>query len=154
MRVDGKPTRTIWPAANEDRVMIIDQTRLPHEFVIDELATLGDFEVAIKDMKVRGAPLIGVTAAYGLAIALRDDPSDAGLAAASETLLATRPTAVNLAWALEVMRAALFGLPQPSAPPPPSPKPAKSPNSMSPSARRSAPAVSRSSPRSPRAKAA
>jgi methylthioribose-1-phosphate isomerase len=112
MRVDGKPTRTIWPAANEDRVMIIDQTRLPHEFVIDELATLGDFEVAIKDMKVRGAPLIGVTAAYGLAIALRDDPSDAGLAAASARLRATRPTAVNLAWALEVMRAALFGLPK------------------------------------------
>ncbi len=111
MRVDGKPTRTIWPAADERRVMIIDQTRLPHEFVICELATLGDFEVAIKDMKVRGAPLIGVTAAYGLAIALRDDPSDAGLAAASARLLATRPTAVNLAWALDVMRAALFGLP-------------------------------------------
>ncbi|MDR3407505.1 MAG: S-methyl-5-thioribose-1-phosphate isomerase [Methylovirgula sp.] len=110
MRVDGKPTRTIWPAADGRRVMIIDQTRLPHEFVICELATLGDFEVAIKDMKVRGAPLIGVTAAYGLAIALCDDPSDAGLAAASAKLLATRPTAVNLAWALDVMRAALFGL--------------------------------------------
>ena len=111
MRVDGKPLRTIWPAADERRVTIIDQTRLPHEFVICELATLGDFEVAIRDMKVRGAPLIGVTAAYGLAIALRDDPSDAGLAAASARLLATRPTAVNLAWALDVMRADLFGLP-------------------------------------------
>ncbi len=111
MRVDGKPLRTIWPAADESRVTIIDQTRLPHEFVICELATLGDFEVAIREMKVRGAPLIGVTAAYGLAIALRDDPSDAGLAAASARLLATRPTAVNLAWALDVMRADLFGLP-------------------------------------------
>ena len=90
------------------RVTIIDQTRLPHEFVICELATLDDFAVAIKDMKVRGAPLIGVTAAYGLAIALRDDPSDAGLAAASAKLLATRPTAVNLAWALDVMRADLL----------------------------------------------
>ncbi|QAY97070.1 S-methyl-5-thioribose-1-phosphate isomerase [Methylovirgula ligni] len=111
MRVDGKPLRTIWPAADESRVTIIDQTRLPHEFVICELATLGDFEVAIREMKVRGAPLIGVTAAYGLAIALRDDPSDTGLAAASARLLATRPTAVNLAWALDVMRADLFGLP-------------------------------------------
>ncbi|HEY0145314.1 MAG TPA: S-methyl-5-thioribose-1-phosphate isomerase, partial [Methylovirgula sp.] len=111
MRVDGKPTRTIWPAANGRGVMIIDQTLLPHEFVILELATLDDFAVAIKDMKVRGAPLIGVTAAYGLAIALRDDPSDAGLAVASAKLLATRPTAVNLAWALNVMRAALAPLP-------------------------------------------
>jgi methylthioribose-1-phosphate isomerase len=111
MRVDGKPIRTIWPAPDERGVTIIDQTRLPHEFVICELATLGDFEVAIRDMKVRGAPLIGVTAAYGLAIALRDDPSDAGLAAASARLLATRPTAVNLAWALDVMRADLFSLP-------------------------------------------
>ena len=104
MRVDGKPTRTIWPAANGSDVMIIDQTRLPHEFVISKLATLDDFAVAIKDMKVRGAPLIGVTAAYGLAIALRDDPSDAGLAAANTKLLATRPTAVNLFWAIARMR--------------------------------------------------
>ncbi len=111
MRVDGKPTRTIWPAANGGGVMIIDQTRLPHEFVISELATLDDFALAIKDMKVRGAPLIGVTAAYGLAIALRDDLSHAGLAAASAKLLATRPTAVNLAWALEMMHAALAPLP-------------------------------------------
>jgi methylthioribose-1-phosphate isomerase len=111
MRVDGKPTRTIWPAANGSEVMIIEQTRLPHEFVISELATLDDFALAIKDMKVRGAPLIGVTAAYGLAIALRDDPSDAGLAAANTKLLATRPTAVNLAWALDVMREALLPLP-------------------------------------------
>jgi methylthioribose-1-phosphate isomerase len=111
MRVDGKPTRTIWPAANGGGVMIIDQTRLPHEFVISELVTLDDFALAIKDMKVRGAPLIGVTAAYGLAIALRDDPSDTGLAAASAKLLATRPTAVNLAWAIEMMRMALAPLP-------------------------------------------
>jgi methylthioribose-1-phosphate isomerase len=79
--------------------------------VIAELVTLDDFAVAIKDLKVRGAPLIGVTAAYGLAIALRDDASDSHLAAASAKLLATRPTAVNLAWALDVMRAALAPLP-------------------------------------------
>ncbi len=111
MRVDGTPTRTIWPAVDGRSVKIIDQTRLPHEFVIAELATLADFALAIKDMKVRGAPLIGVTAAYGLAVALRADPSDAGLASASAKLLATRPTAVNLAWALDVMRAALLPLP-------------------------------------------
>ncbi|MEW6436286.1 MAG: S-methyl-5-thioribose-1-phosphate isomerase [Pseudomonadota bacterium] len=111
MHVNGTPTRTIWPAPDGRNVMIIDQTRLPHEFVIAELATLADFAVAIRDMKVRGAPLIGVTAAYGLSIALRDDPSDAGLAQASAKLLATRPTAVNLAWALDVMRAVLLPLP-------------------------------------------
>ena len=111
MHVNGTPTRTIWPAADGRTIMIIDQTRLPHEFVIAELATLADFAVAIRDMKVRGAPLIGVTAAYGLAIALRDDPSDAGLAQASAKLLATRPTAVNLAWALDVMGKTLLPLP-------------------------------------------
>ena len=111
MVVNGTPTRTIWPAADGRGVMIIDQTRLPHEFVIAELATLLDFVIAIKDMKVRGAPLIGVTAAYGLAIALREDPSDSGLAQASAKLNATRPTAVNLAWALGVMAATLLPLP-------------------------------------------
>jgi methylthioribose-1-phosphate isomerase len=111
MRVDGKPTRTVWPAADGGSVWIIDQTRLPHEFVTAKLTTLEDFAIAIKEMKVRGAPLIGVAAAYGLAIALRNDASDAGLAGASATLRATRPTAVNLAWALGVMRDALLPLP-------------------------------------------
>jgi methylthioribose-1-phosphate isomerase len=111
MRVDGRPTRTIWPLVNKDGVGIIDQTRLPHEFVTAKLTTLEDFVIATREMKVRGAPLIGVTAAYGLAIALKNDASDSGLTAASAKLLATRPTAVNLAWALDVMRQTLLPLP-------------------------------------------
>jgi methylthioribose-1-phosphate isomerase len=112
MRVNNRPTRTIWP--DGAAISIIDQTRLPHEFVVVKLETLAQAAAAIKDMKVRGAPLIGITAAYGLALALRDDPSDAGLEAAIATLVATRPTAVNLAWALTTMRDDLRPLP-PSA---------------------------------------
>ena len=84
-------------------VEIIDQTRLPHDFVILRLETLEDAAHAIRSMQVRGAPLIGATAAYGMCLAVRDDPSDAGLASAHEILLATRPTAVNLRWALDDM---------------------------------------------------
>jgi methylthioribose-1-phosphate isomerase len=112
MRVDGNPTRTIWPTGAA--ISIIDQTRLPHEFVVCELETLADAAAAIKEMKVRGAPLIGIAAAYGLALAMRKDPSDTGLDAASAALVATRPTAVNLAWALAAMDEQLRPLP-PSA---------------------------------------
>jgi methylthioribose-1-phosphate isomerase len=100
MLIDGQPTRTIRPAAG-GAVEIIDQTRLPHEVAIVTLATVDDFVRAIADMQVRGAPLIGVTAAFGLALALRTDPSDEGLASVARRLAATRPTAVNLAWALQ-----------------------------------------------------
>jgi methylthioribose-1-phosphate isomerase len=110
MQVDGNAYRTIWRSRDETRVAIIDQTRLPHEFVTIELTTLADAASAIKDMKVRGAPLIGVAAAYGLALALRSDASDQALDAACTVLAATRPTAVNLAWALEVMRQTLKSL--------------------------------------------
>jgi len=99
MLIDGQPMRTIRPAPG-GAVEIIDQTRLPHEVAIVTLATVDDFTRAIADMRVRGAPLIGVTAAFGLALALRTDPSDEGLASAAARLAATRPTAVNLAWAL------------------------------------------------------
>ncbi len=99
MLINGKPTRTIWPVGG-GAVEILDQTRLPHHVEIARLSTFDDFVTAIADMKVRGAPLIGVTAAFGLARALMDDPSDAGHAAASARLAASRPTAVNLAWAL------------------------------------------------------
>jgi methylthioribose-1-phosphate isomerase len=112
MRIDGNSIRTIWPAGAG--ISIIDQTRLPHEFVVCELKTAADAAAAIKEMKVRGAPLIGITAAYGLALAMREDPSDAGLDAASAALAATRPTAVNLAWALAAMQEHLQPLP-PSA---------------------------------------
>ena len=99
MLIDGRPTRTIWTTAG-GTVEILDQTVLPHRVEVARLTSLDDFVAAIADMKVRGAPLIGVTAAFGLARALRDDPSDAGLAAAATRLAAARPTAVNLAWAL------------------------------------------------------
>jgi len=103
--------RTIWPAADGRGVEIIDQTRLPHELIIARLERLDDAALAIRDMQVRGAPLIGATAAYGMALAMADDPSDAALANAAATLAATRPTAVNLRWAIEEMRRAVAGLP-------------------------------------------
>jgi methylthioribose-1-phosphate isomerase len=110
MRVDGVPYRTIWPAEDGRRVRVIDQRALPHAFRIAELASLADAAEAIADMWVRGAPLIGATAAYGVALAMVEDPSDAGLARAEDRLRRTRPTAVNLRWALEAMRAALAPL--------------------------------------------
>ena len=110
MNVDGKPTRTIWPAADGQSVEIIDQTKLPHRFEIATLRNVDDAAHAIKAMLVRGAPLIGATAAYGLWLAMRGDPSDAGLAKAYDQLFATRPTAVNLRWALDRGRATLAPL--------------------------------------------
>ena len=107
MNVDGRPWRTIWLEADGEAVGIIDQTRLPHEFATLSLHTMEEAAQAIRTMQVRGAPLIGATAAYGLALALRDDASDENLARACDTLLATRPTAVNLRWALDDMRARL-----------------------------------------------
>ena len=100
MLIEGRPSRTIWRAA-DGAIEIIDQTRLPHRVETRRLRTLDDFVDAIADMQVRGAPLIGVTAAWGLALALGADSSDAGLANARARLAAARPTAVNLAWALE-----------------------------------------------------
>lgn len=110
MKVNGTPTRTIWPNA-DGSVEIIDQTRLPHAFVTTTLRSMEDAAVAIKDMLVRGAPLIGATAAYGVALAMRDDASDAALQAAHDRLYATRPTAVNLRWALADMLRTLRPLP-------------------------------------------
>ena len=109
MRVDGKPYRTIWLADDGWSVEIIDQTRLPHEFATTRLTTLGEAAHAIRAMLVRGAPLIGATAAYGMALALRRDPDDIGHA--YDVLLATRPTAINLRWALDRMRRHLAALP-------------------------------------------
>ncbi len=104
MNVDGKPYRTIWPGANGCTVEIIDQTRLPHEFVTVVLRTVDDAVHAIGSMQVRGAPLIGVTAAYGVCLALGVDESDEALDAACDALYASRPTASNLQWALRTMR--------------------------------------------------
>ncbi len=107
MLISGPPTRTIWrsDAGCGDAVEIIDQTRLPHEFVVQRLTTLADAVEAIAVMRVRGAPLIGATAAFGLALAASRDVSDSALHAAAERLIATRPTAVNLCWAVQRMLA-------------------------------------------------
>ena len=104
MNVSGCPMRTIWPSADGSGVDIIDQTRLPHSFVTVRLKTLEDAAHAIRSMLVRGAPLIGATAAWGMWLALREDASDQEVAHAHATLLATRPTAVNLRWALDRVR--------------------------------------------------
>src|SRR6266849_286304 len=103
MKVDGKHTRTIWVEADGWSIGIIDQTALPHRFTTVRLATLADVARAIATMQVRGAPLIGATAAYGVALALRADASDEALERACATLLATRPTSINLKWALDEM---------------------------------------------------
>jgi methylthioribose-1-phosphate isomerase len=112
MKVDGKPTRTIWLEADGWSVSVIDQTQLPHRFATARLVTLDDAARAIATMQVRGAPLIGATAAYGVCLALRADASDEALDRAVVALLATRPTAVNLKWALDEMVAAVRNRPR------------------------------------------
>jgi methylthioribose-1-phosphate isomerase len=109
MKVNGKPYRSIWEEGGE--VFAIDQTRLPFEFEIIRLRTMSDAAHAIRTMRVRGAPCIGAAAAYGVALAMAANPGDKALEHALETLGATRPTAVNLRWALEEMRAAVAPLP-------------------------------------------
>ncbi len=111
MRVQGRAYRTIWPRADGAAVTIIDQTRLPHAFVTIDLATVDEAERAIRDMLVRGAPLIGATAAFGVWLALREAPGNGALDAATARLLAARPTAVNLRWALDAMSTTLRPLP-------------------------------------------
>jgi methylthioribose-1-phosphate isomerase len=106
MKVDGVPYRSLW-TDDAHGVHIIDQTWLPHLFETRRLANVEEVAEAIRSMRVRGAPLIGVTAAFGVALALARDPSDASLARACTELAATRPTAVNLAWALARMRGVL-----------------------------------------------
>lgn len=110
MKVNGTPFRTIWPTPDY-AVEIIDQTRLPHEFVTLRLENMRDAELAIRSMQVRGAPLIGVTAAYGVALSMRHHASDAALTATCDMLAKARPTAVNLRWAVERMRTLLSPLP-------------------------------------------
>jgi methylthioribose-1-phosphate isomerase len=104
MKVGGIHYRTVWLDGSGPAVCIIDQTRLPHEFETVRLETLADAACAIETMQVRGAPLIGVTAAYGVCLGLRADATDEGLDRACGLLAATRPTAVNLNWALGEMK--------------------------------------------------
>jgi methylthioribose-1-phosphate isomerase len=111
LKVRGRRYRTLWVADDGCSVEVIDQTRLPEEFRVVRLTTLADATTAIRTMQVRGAPLIGVAAAYGVGLALRADPSDRSLDAACGALLATRPTAVNLRWALDRVGSALRAVP-------------------------------------------
>ena len=103
MKIDGQAYRTIWLAEDGWAVEIIDQTKLPHIFETCRLESLDAAAAAIRDMQVRGAPLIGATAAYGMALAMRSDSGDGNVQHAHDLLLATRPTAVNLRWALAEM---------------------------------------------------
>ena len=112
MRVDGKSMRSIWLEPDGWSVGIIDQTALPHRLVTARLTTLDEAAHAIRAMLIRGAPLIGATAAYGVCLALRADASDEALDRACSTLLATRPTAINLKWAIDEMVAAVRNRPR------------------------------------------
>ncbi len=122
MKVGDRHYRSIWQDDATGEIRIIDQRWLPHDFRVVTLDTLAEFATAIRDMWVRGAPLIGATAAYGVAREMARDPSDAALDRAWEVLHATRPTAINLRWALDAMRG-----PWATGPRPPSPRPRASP---------------------------
>jgi len=111
MKVNSTHYRSLWWNTQDDVLEIIDQRSLPYEFVIQQVRTLAEFEAAIVEMRVRGAPLIGATAAYGMALAMQIDPSDAHMDAAWDSLNKTRPTAINLRWALNRCRAALRPVP-------------------------------------------
>jgi len=112
MKVDGRHTRSIWVEPDGWSIGTIDQTQLPHRYATVRLTTLDDAARAIKTMQLRGAPLIGAAAAYGVCLALRADPSDEGLDRARSILMATRPTAINLKWALDEMAAAVRNQPR------------------------------------------
>jgi methylthioribose-1-phosphate isomerase len=112
VNVDGKPMRTIWLEPDGWSIGVIDQTALPHRLLTARLTTLADTAHAIRTMVIRGAPLIGATAAYGMALALREDASGEGLERAYATLIAARPTAINLKWALDEMMAAVRNRPR------------------------------------------
>lgn len=103
MKIDGTPFRTVWVDDDGWSVRVIDQTRLPWSLDFLRLSTVDQAAHAIRSMQVRGAPLIGVAAAYGLALALRADPGTNAMERAAAQLAATRPTAINLRWALDRM---------------------------------------------------
>ncbi len=110
MQVNGQAYRAIWLGGDGRTVEIIDQTRLPHEFACARLGNLMDACAAIRDMQVRGAPLIGATAAFGMALAMVENPSNESLETAYKKLFKTRPTAVNLRWALNDLKSKLLPL--------------------------------------------
>jgi len=110
MKIEGKEYRTIWFDEENQTVKIIDQTKLPHQFIIKDLKTVKDAINAIKSMEVRGAPLIGATAAYGLVLAIIENNDQSFLKKSSEDLINSRPTAINLKWAVDRMMKKLSGV--------------------------------------------
>ena len=108
MRIENKAYRTIWFENNI--VKIIDQTKLPHKFIIKDLKTVNDAINAIKTMEVRGAPLIGATAAYGIVLALLEKKDQSFLKKTADDLIKSRPTAINLKWAVDRMKNKLSGI--------------------------------------------
>jgi methylthioribose-1-phosphate isomerase len=108
VKVQGKKYRTIWFDNNIDK--IIDQTKLPHQFIIKDLKTIKDSINAIKTMEVRGAPLIGATAAFGLVLSIIENNDQSFLKKSSKDLIDSRPTAINLKWAVERMMKKLSGV--------------------------------------------
>ena len=108
MNINGKAFRTIW--FDNNIVKIIDQTKLPHQFIIKELKTIKDAILAIKNMEVRGAPLIGATAAYGIVLSIIEKNDQSFLKKSSEDLIKSRPTAINLKWAVDRMMKKLSGV--------------------------------------------
>src|SRR6187200_127450 len=111
MKVGDRHYRSIWADERPGGVTIIDQQRLPHVFETRTIGTVGEMAEAIRTMRVRGAPLIGVAAAFGVALAMLKDQRDSALTKAIAELRETRPTAVNLAWALARMEAVLAAMP-------------------------------------------
>jgi len=110
MKIDGKEYRTIWFDEQNQSVKIIDQTKLPHQFIIKDLKTIKDAINAIKTMEVRGAPLIGGTAAYGIVLAIMEKNDPNFIKKSSEELTQSRPTAINLKWAVDRMMKKLSGI--------------------------------------------
>ena len=112
MKINDKSYKTIWFNERNKSVEIIDQTKLPHSLNIISLKNLTDVIIAIKTMQVRGAPLIGGAAAYGIVLAMKEDPTDDNLTNASKKLIESRPTAVNLKSSIVIMNNELKELPK------------------------------------------
>ena len=110
MHINGKAFRTIWFDEKDQAVKIIDQTKLPHKFEVKNLKTVKDAINAIKTMEVRGAPLIGATAAYGVVLAIMENNDPKFIKKSSEDLIKSRPTAINLKWAVDRMQKKLSGV--------------------------------------------
>ena len=110
MKIESKEYKTIWFDENTQTVKIIDQTKLPHQFIVKDIKTVKDAINAIKIMEVRGAPLIGGTAAYGMALAVKENSDPDFIKESSESLIQSRPTAINLKWSVDRMMKKILGI--------------------------------------------